>query len=236
MSWKRSEGGNFHHFNRDVGAAEAVNEARRLDQRQLLHDVVLHGRRGGGGQRDDRRRPQAGHVLAQAAVIGPEIVPPLRNAVRLIHHDQRNLPLGEHLRKARHAQALRRNEQELQFAGQVVAASLPRIHPAAPGMNALHSKTPSLELGHLVFHQGDQGTDDQRRPAARNGRQLIAQRLARPGGHDQQHVAPFDHRPANRFLIGEESVETEGAAQKRAQVNGGSGRLNGGHNDIALAG
>ena len=155
-------------------------------------------------------------------------MPPLRNAVRLIDHDQRNLPLGEHLRKARHAQPLRRNEEELQFAGQVVAASLARVHPAAPGMNALHGKTASLELGHLVFHQGDEGTDDQRRPAARDGRQLIAQRLARPGGHDQQHVAPFNHRPANRFLIGEECVETEGAVQKRRKVNGGRGRVNGG--------
>ena len=46
---------NLHNFNRDVGAAEAVNEARRFDQRQLLHDVVLHGRCGGGGQSNHRR-------------------------------------------------------------------------------------------------------------------------------------------------------------------------------------
>ena len=94
-----------------------MNEARGLRQPQLLDDIVLDGRRGRGGKRNDRRRPQAGHVLAQAAVIRPEIVPPLRNAVRLVDDDQRNRPLGQHLRKARHPQPLRRDEQELQFAG-----------------------------------------------------------------------------------------------------------------------
>ena len=137
-------------------------------------------------------------------------MPPLRNAVRLIHYDQRNLPFGEHLREARHAQPLRRDEQELQLASQIVAANLPRVHAAAPGMNALHGTPEEFKLGDLIFHQSNQGADHQRRSAARNGRQLIAQRLARPRGHDQQHVAPVDHRLANCFLIGQESVETEG--------------------------
>ena len=145
--------------------------------------------------------------------------------MRFIHYNQRNLLLGEHLRKTRHPQPLGSNEEELQFSGQIVAAGLARVHPAAPGVNPLYDKPTCLEFGHLVFHQGNEGTDDERRPPARDGRQLVAQRFARPGGHDQQHVAAFDDRPANRFLIGEESVETERAAEKRGKVFGGRGRV-----------
>ena len=50
----------FHRLDRQIGAAEAVDVARRLRHVELAHDVVLHQHGGGRGQRDDRRRPQQG--------------------------------------------------------------------------------------------------------------------------------------------------------------------------------
>ena len=47
---------------------------------------VLHDRRGGGGgEREPRHpRPRQGPQLAELEVVGPEVVPPLRDAVRLV--------------------------------------------------------------------------------------------------------------------------------------------------------
>ena len=74
---------------------------------QLRGDIVLHERRGGGGEGDYRSRPQGGQVLAEHAVVGPEIVAPLRNAVGLVDGDERGLALGQHLGKAGDAQSFR---------------------------------------------------------------------------------------------------------------------------------
>ena len=49
----------------------------------------------------------SGQALAEHAVVGAEVVPPLRDAVRLVDGDQRGLALGEHLREARHRAAAR---------------------------------------------------------------------------------------------------------------------------------
>ena len=178
---------------------------------QLRGDVVLHQGRGGGGERDDRRGPQRRQVLAEHAVVGPEIVAPLRDAVRLVDGDQRRLALGQHLREAGDAQALRRDEEELQRAVEVVDAGLARGGAVAAGVDALHGEAALLELGHLIFHQGDQRADHQRGAAARDAGQLVAERLAGAGRHHQQDVAAVDHGLADGLLAGAEGRESEGA-------------------------
>jgi hypothetical protein len=74
------------------------------------------------------------------------------------------------------------------------------------------------ELLNLVLHQRDQRRDDDRQPALHDGGQLVAQALARAGGHDAQHVAPaqhvLDHLPLRRAEI----VESEMLLQVIAQV------------------
>ena len=84
----------------------------------------------------------------------------------------------------------------------------------ASGVDALHREAALLELGGLIFHQRDQRADHQRRAAARDAGQLVAERFARAGGHDQQHVLALDHGAADRFLVGAESGEAEGAVEQ----------------------
>ena len=115
-----------------------MDKARLLIETQLLADVVLHDGRRRRGQRDHRRRAQRRQIAAQQPVIGPEIVPPLRNAMRLIDRDQRRFPLRQHLRKPGHAQALGRDEQELQLAVQIIDTNLPRRRAVASRMDAFH--------------------------------------------------------------------------------------------------
>ena len=55
--------------------------------------------------------------------------------MRLVDSDQREPLFPEHLNKARHAQPLRRNKQELQRALQIIHASLPRLRALQARMN-----------------------------------------------------------------------------------------------------
>jgi hypothetical protein len=144
--------------------------------------------------------------------------------MRLVNGDQGGLALGQHLAEARHPQPLRRNEEELQRPLQVLHAGLPRHAAIEAGVNPAHPEAQRGELGRLVFHQRNQRADDQGRPSQRNGRQLVAERLAKAGRHHQQQVAPLDSRPANRLLICPEARKPEDRAQQLGKLDriGGS--------------
>ena len=199
------------HLDGDVGAAEAVDEAPpALVEPELAGDVVLDERGGGRGERHDRRRAQQRQALAEHPVLGAEVVPPLRDAVRLVDRDQNRLALGEHLGEAGDREALRRDEQEVEAARQVVDAGLARRGAVAAGMDALGGEADLAQLRHLVLHEGDERRDDQGGAAAREARELVAERLAGAGRHDEQDVLPRGQGAADVLLVGAEGLEAEG--------------------------
>ncbi len=204
-----------------------MDEARGIVQRELREDVVLHDGRRGGGEREDGRGAQQVQMLAEHAVVGAEIVAPLRDAVRLVDGDERRLALAQHLGKARDAEPLRRDEEKLQAAAEVVDAGLARDLAIQPGVNARHLQPACRELGCLVLHERDERADDQRGAAARDGGQLVAERFARAGRHDQQDIAPGDRRAADLLLIGAKGREAEGAGEQGVEGQIGRCKIHG---------
>jgi hypothetical protein len=75
----------------DVGAVEAADELARLLQLQPLDDVGAREVVGGGGERDARHAGVALVQHRQAAVLGPEVVAPLADAVRFVDGEQGQL-------------------------------------------------------------------------------------------------------------------------------------------------
>ena len=49
------------------------------------------------------------------------------------------------------------------------------------------------ESGDLVLHERDQGRDDHGHAISQQGRDLVAERLAAPRGHEHEGVAAFGH-------------------------------------------
>jgi hypothetical protein len=84
-------------------------------------------------------------------------------------------------------------------------------------VNAAHAQANFCELRCLVFHERDQRRDHQRSSAARDGGQLIAERLPCTGRHHQQQIAPGSGRAANLFLIGAEGGKAEYGLEEPAQ-------------------
>ena len=100
----------LHHLQPDVGPVEAGDEAGRLPQPQLVADVVARVRIGGGGERDERHPGKPLPQPAELHVLRPEVVPPLRDAVRLVDGDESDA--GAWPRPARRRRRRRRRRRQ----------------------------------------------------------------------------------------------------------------------------
>ena len=188
----------------DIGAVEAGDEHPRLAQSQPLDDV-------GAGRGICRRRQRdtrhAGKQLGDArqfAVFGTEIVPPLAHAMRLVDGEQRDVDAGQHLRKARCRQPLRRDVEQVELALHQPAADLRRFLRRQRGVQCLGVHAGLPQSLHLVAHQRDQRRDDDAdtRPAQR--RHLVADRFAGPGREQHHRIAAIGDVADHVFLLAPE--------------------------------
>ena len=127
---------------------------------RLATIFFLHPRRGRGREGRDRDVEKFLDP-AKAAVFGPKIVSPLRNAVRLVDHDIIGPAGGQRRHERFIAESFRRDVEETQTPGSPV---LHRLLSLAKGnMTVQHGRRDAgeLELLDLVVHQADQGRHDQ---------------------------------------------------------------------------
>ncbi len=209
----------------DVGPVEARHEVPRLDQAQALRDLlagVLGGRR---GQRDARHPGPAFGQRAEAQVVGPEVVPPLGHAVRLVDGEQRDRALVEQPRRRLDAEPLRGQVQQVQLARAVGLLHLAALVGVLRGVEEPGAHPERLQGVDLVLHQGDQRGDDHARAPAHQRGDLVAQRLAAARRHQHQGVAAARHRLDDVLLVAAERVVAEHVAQhverRRRQIERG---------------
>ena len=100
----------------EIGAVEAGDELLRPVQAQLLDDVLAHPLGGRRRQRQERHARQAAPQFAQLAIVGPKVMPPHRDAVRLVHGHKTDFETGEKVLETRLCQPLRRDVQNLECA------------------------------------------------------------------------------------------------------------------------
>ena len=167
-----------------IRAVERSPDQQRVAQGQPFHNVPPHPPRGRGRERGQGRVRKHLAQPRQFQIIRPKIMSPLRNAVRLVNGEKRQLAPLQQSHELRHAQAFRRNIHQVQIAGQQ-----PRPRPFALGHGTCAVESHGLEPRgrgriHLVFHQGNQRADHHAHPVHQPRRQLIAQRLAPARGHD----------------------------------------------------
>ncbi len=192
-----------------VRPVEAGHDRVRLLDPEPGADVGDDGGRGGGRKREHALGAELAGALGQLQVVGPEVVAPLRDAVRLVDREERDSRLREAGEEALVVEPLRRDVQELQRAllqpiedrallGGVEARIEPRGLDPVP-----------LQEVDLVLHQRDQRRDHDRQPAEEEGRKLVAEALAGPGRKDRERRSPGEERLDDPFLAGPEGVKTE---------------------------
>ncbi len=176
---------------------------------ELAGNVVDHPRVGGRGGRQHRcRRRQPGQHLPDPPVVRPKVVPPVGNAVRLVHHQHakagcqiRQHPGSEPCR----VQPLRRDQQHVGAVGGDLR--LDRGPLVEVGRIQCHRvNAGALGRADLVSHQGQQRRDDQGRSitlrATQRRRDPVDRRLAPPGPlHHHAATMVSDQRRDRRRLI-----------------------------------
>ena len=118
-----------------------MDEAHGVVESELREDIVLHDGRCGRGERQHGSGAQQVQMLPEHAVVRTKVVTPLGDAVRLVDGDERRLALAEHCGEAGNAKPLRRDEEELQAAVEVIHAGLARSLAIEPGVDAGDAET-----------------------------------------------------------------------------------------------
>ena len=113
--------------------------------------------------------------------------------------------------KPAHAQPLRRDEEKLQLAVQIIDAHLARGRAIAPGVDAFHREAAFPQLGELIFHQRDQRTDHQRR-ARRARARAVDSRATSPRRSASPAARRAPRSPSGRLL-----PDSPGTTQSRTR-------------------
>ena len=204
-----------------VRAVEAGARRDRVAQLQRADDVPGDAAGGRRRQRDRRRRAQPRADVRQPQVVRPEVVAPLRQAVRLVDRQPADAGSLDRLQEPAAREPLRRDVQQADLAAADAGQRLgDRLAGHARGDHLDAVQAARAERGVLVLHQRDQRRDDQRQLPVDQRRQLVAERFARAGGHDREHVAAGQRGLARLALARPEVGEPEPAAQLVGQIGG----------------
>ena len=121
-----------------------------------------------------------------------------------IHNDIANLHLWKIRLEKERAEPFRRQIQKLHVAVSGIVQREVHFTPVHPGINRerLHPAVP--QILHLVFHQRDKGSDDQRDTVRHQSRHLEAHGFSASGREYRQHVLAVQRRPHDLLLHGPE--------------------------------
>ncbi|MBZ5534960.1 MAG: hypothetical protein LAO31_03310 [Acidobacteriia bacterium] len=153
---------------------ESGDKEPGLAKAELEGDVAANFGRGRGGECNHAGATQVLDRGLEPQVIGTKVMPPLGNAVRLVHCEQVHLKAREPFGKHPAPKALRRYVEE--FVGTAAerrdADSL--FFQSQRGVDEGGGNRAPGQGVDLVLHQSDQGRDDQGDPSEGQGRKLVA--------------------------------------------------------------
>ena len=193
-----------------VRPVKAGDDRHRVLQLQDADDVAAHLRRRRGGEGGQGGPPrQLLQKVQNFQIARAEILPPLGDAVRLVDREQRDLQLLRERAEAVGQQPLRRDVEDLVSAEARVAVGLAQLLDGHGAVDAAGRDAGVLQGHDLILHERDERRDDERQPRQQQGRDLIAERLARAGGHDGQRVPPGQKGADDLLLPGAEGVVAE---------------------------
>ncbi len=203
-----------------VRPVESGNERRRSGGEQPLDDLPP-GRR--IGRRGERHARHGGPALAQQAereVLGPEVVPPLGDAVSLVDREECQRHGVEQLEEARRDQPFGRDVDQIELAPAEALLDIVRLARGLRRVQVRRGHAILLERRDLVAHQRDERRDHDARPGQVERRQLVADRLAGAGRHHDQGIAALFDRGDRFALEAAEDLEAEYPLQRLQRAVG----------------
>ncbi len=191
------------HAEIEILAVESADQQLRLSKAQHGNDVILYLSRGRGCERADHRSSvQLFDKRDDFQIAGPEILPPLGNAVGLVHcHHTDPGPLGK-AGEVPGFQTLRGHIDDLIPAAHgVLHGSLNlSLRQGAVDIGSMHSRL--VQGLDLILHQGNQRGNHHRNARQHQRWDLVADGFSRSSRHDAQHVPPGQYAVDQQFLAG----------------------------------
>ena len=197
----------------DVRPVEARHEVGGVGQLELGEDVPARLCVGGGRQRDPRDPGEPPRHLCDLEVLRPEVVAPLRYAVRLVDREQGDRDFLKQPLKSIRQQPLGRDVQQVRGAGQQPRFNAPGVGGGKAGVQIVGAQPVLLQSEDLVLHEGDQRRDHDADAGAQDRGDLIADGLAASGRHQHERVLPAHHPFDDVQLMGAERPVAVESAQ-----------------------
>jgi len=148
----------------DVGPVEAGDDQSVIGNAKLRQNVRARSLVGSCRERQPRHVRIVVEQRLQRAIVGPEIMPPFADAMRLVDRDQGERDTRDQIAEALAGRPLRRDIDEVEIAGEQPVDRLGAIivgRGQGGGVNAEF-----LGGADLVVHQRDQRRDHQSGPLA----------------------------------------------------------------------
>src|SRR5206468_3338702 len=177
----------------------------------------------GGGEGEDGDAAELLLESLQLAVGGPEVVAPLRDAVRLVDDDERHVHAAEEAAQVA-LEALGRDVGELVLAGLEPTQAIALGLPVERGVDDRRPEGVPRERVHLVLHEGDERAHDEHGAGEEARGDLEGERLPRARRHDSDAVAPPQHGRDDLLLSRTEVLVAEDAGQDVAGSRAGRAR------------
>lgn len=177
----------------DVRPVEAGDETLGPGEIEALDDVGAGRPVGGRGQRQARHLGIARAEDVEAAVFRAEVVPPLRDAVRLVDGEEGEVRMVQPLEEIDGYQPFGRDIKQIQRPLGECALRRPRLARRQGGIERGGTDAQLFERGDLVLHQGDQRGNDDGDARTAERRDLVAERLATARRHQHQRIAARHH-------------------------------------------
>ena len=184
-----------------VGPVEAGDQGEGGLEPQLLNDVPAY-RLGGGGGKGPHHRPlgQLREEEGNLPVAGPKILPPLGDAVGLIHRQQGDLQSLGGGDKTLALQPFRSHIDDFVSSSGHTAVHRGHLSGRQGGVQIGGGNSGVLQSHDLILHQGDQWGYHQSHSRQQQSGDLIAYRFAPAGGHDPQHI-PAGAQAVHQLLL-----------------------------------
>ncbi len=185
-----------------VAARESAQHLAGVRHVQPLDDLAAHGGCGRRRAGDEPLRLQPLDEIAELEVVGPEVVAPVADAVRLIDGEQRDRQARQHLiDEPIGGEALRRDVQQLHAAGEchLFAPAIligRQVRRQVRGRDAARG-----QRLHLVRHERDERGDHERNAIEVDGGLLKTHALAAAGRRDDEHLAAAAHQLVDRLAL-----------------------------------
>ena len=204
------------HRQAQVRPIEPVHEHGRRPLEQFCQNIGARGGVGRGGERHRLHAAERRLHRAERGIFGTEVVAPLRNAMRLVDRQQRDLGALEKIDRVGFQQPFRRHIDEAQFAARDLIEDRPVLRRIVRRVERRRGDAIAAQLRHLIAHQRDQRRHHDGEAVAKQRRQLVAQRLAAAGRHHRQHIAAVENGADDVALPRPEGLEAEGGAKARS--------------------